>query len=163
MAKPYTKCTLTLDACETMTLEQLALNHRHQDIRRRGAGLLRLAQGEKPSQIAERLMVTPQVVYNWVHRWRERGIVGLLGGHAGGRPPSLPTPWLDTADAIARREALSLAGIAKAVEAAHHASLPCSLGTLRNGLIARGLSCKRTRFSLKKNAPKRNSLRNNAH
>jgi transposase len=157
MAKPYTKCTLTLDGEELLTLEQLALNHRHQDIRRRATGLLRLAQGETPNEIAGRLMITPQVVYNWVHGWRERGIVGLLGGHVGGRPPSLPKEWLDTADAIARGEALSLAGIAKAVEAVHQAPLPCSLGTLRNGLIARGLSSKRTRFSLKKNGPKTNS------
>lgn len=156
MGKPYTKCTLTLDAGETLTLEQLALNHRHQDIRRRATGLLHLSKGETPKEIAERLMVTPQVIYNWVHRWRERGIVGLLGGHVGGRPPSLPADWLDTADAIARREALSLAGIAKAVEAIHQAPLPCSLGTLRNGLIARDLSFKRTRFSLKKSAPKTN-------
>jgi transposase len=157
MAKTYTKCTLTLDAAEILTLEQLALNHRHQDIRRRATGLLRLSQGETPNEIAGRLMITPQVVYNWVHWWRERGIVGLLGGHVGGRPPSLPQEWLDTADTIARGEALGLAGIAKAVEAVHQASLPCSLGTLRNGLIARGLSFKRTRFSLKKSAPKTNS------
>lgn len=157
MARTYTKCTLTLDAAETVTLEQLALNHRHQDIRRRATGLLRLAQGEAPNEIADRLMITPQVIYNWVHWWRERGIVGLLGGHIGDRPPSLPMTWLDTADAIARREALSLAGIAKAVEAVHQAPLPCSLGTLRNGLIARGLSFKRTRFSLKKSAPKTSS------
>lgn len=157
MAKTYTKCTLTLDAAEILTLEQLALNHRHQDIRRRATGLLRLSQGETPNEIAGRLMITPQVVYNWAHWWRERGIVGLLGGHVGGRPPSLPQEWLDTADAIARGEALSLAGIAKAVEAVHQAPLPCSLGTLRNGLIARGLSFKRTRFSLKKSGPKKNS------
>ncbi len=156
-ARSYTKCTRNLDPAETVTLEQLALNHRHQDIRRRATGLLRLGQGETPPQISERLQVTHQVVYNWVHMWQDRGIVGLLGGHIGARPPSLPTEWLDTAAAIARREALSLVGIAKAGEAVHQASLPCSLGTLRNGLIARGLSFKRTGFSLKQSAPKMSS------
>lgn len=156
MSNIYEKCTLSLDPVEILTLEQLALNHHHRDIRRRAAGLVRLGQGETPKVIAQRLDITPQVIYNWVHAWRERGIVGLLGGHVGGRPPSLPMEWLDTADTIARNEVLSLAGIAKAVEAHHQAPLPCSLGTLRNGLISRGLSFKRTRFSLKKNGPRKN-------
>jgi transposase len=162
MSKTYEKCTLFLDSAEIVTLEELALNHRHRDIRRRAAGLVRLGQGETPKTIAQRLGLTPQVIYNWVHAWRERGIVGLLGGHVGGRPPSLPKEWLDSADAIARSEVLSLAGIAKAVEAKHQAALPCSLGTLRTGLISRGLSFKRTRFSLKKNAPRKSSSPSNA-
>jgi transposase len=158
MTKPYQKCTLTLTTEETLTLKQLALNHRHVDFRRKAAGLLQLAQGTRPKEIARELDVTQQSVYLWLGAWREHGLVGLMGGHAGGRHPALPTEMLDTAEAIARREALSLPLLAKAVEATHHCPLPCCLVTLGNGLKARGFSFKRTRFSLKKNAPKRSLL-----
>lgn len=158
MSKPYQKCELNLTPEETLTLKQLALNHRHVDFRRKASGLLQLAQGTRPVVIASELGVTQQSVYLWLGAWRERGVVGLLGGHVGGRPPALPVEMLDTAEAIARREALSLPALAKAVEAAHQCSLPCCLVTLSNGLKTRGFSFKRTRFSLKKNAPKKSSL-----
>lgn len=160
MTKPYQKCALSLTAEEAVTLKQLALNHRHVDFRRKATGLLQLAQGARPVAIASALDVTQQSVYLWLNAWRERGVVGLLGGHVGGRPPALSVEMLDTAAAIARREALSLPALAKAVEAVHQCPLPCCLVTLSNGLKARGFSCKRTRFSLQKNAPKTNSLPN---
>jgi len=153
----YQKCRLHLTPEEVVTLEQLALNHPWKDDRTRATGLCRLAGGQKPKVIAESLGLSHQPIYDWLHAWRGRGIVGLLGGHLGGRPPALPSAMLDTAEAIARQEALSLAGIAKAVEAQHQQALPCCLATLANGLRARGLSFKRTRFSLKKNGLKRNS------
>lgn len=155
MPKPYQKCKLSLTAEEMLTLKQLALNHRHVDFRRKALGLLQLAQGTRPLAIADELGVTQQSVYLWLGAWRERGLTGLLGGHVGGRPPALPTEMLDTAEAIARREALSLPLLAKAIEAVHQQPLPCCLATLSNGLKARGFSFKRTRFSLKKNVPKR--------
>jgi transposase len=144
------KCTVSLTAEEVLTLEQLALNHPWRDCRVRATGLLRLAQGHKPKAIAQHLGLSHQAVYDWTQAWRQRGVVGLMGGHVGGRPPALPAAMLDTAEAIARQEALSLTGIAKAVEAAHQQALPCCLATLANGLKRRGLSFKRTRFSLKK-------------
>jgi hypothetical protein len=84
MTKPYQKCTLSLTAEETLTLKQLALNHRHVDFQRKAAGLLQLAQGTRPKEIARELDVTQQSVYLWLGAWRERGLVGLMGGHAGG-------------------------------------------------------------------------------
>jgi transposase len=154
----YQKCTVTLTSEELITLEQLALNHRWRDVRTRATGLLRLSKGEKPKAIAQALGVSHQPVYDWVHFWRERGIVGLLGGHMGGRSLSLPPAMLDTAEAVARTQALSLSGIAKAIEAEHQQPLPCCLVTLSTALKKRGFSFKRTRFSLKKSVLKRNSL-----
>ncbi|MCP9269384.1 hypothetical protein M5U04_15120 [Xenorhabdus sp. XENO-1] len=43
------KSNITLSEAERITLQQLALNHRHRDIRTRGTGLLMLARGIKPS------------------------------------------------------------------------------------------------------------------
>ena len=155
---PNQKCTLTLTPEELVTLEQLALNHPWRDCRVRATGVRRLAEGQSPKVIAQSLGVWHQSIYNWVNAWRNHGVVGLLGGHSGGRPPVLPSAMLDTAVAIAREQALSLPGIAKAVEAQHQQALPCCLVTLANGLKKRGFSFKRTRFSLKKNDPKRISL-----
>ncbi len=90
MTKPYQKCTLTLTTEETLTLKQLALNHRHVDFRRKAAGLLQLAQGTRPKEIARELDVTQQSVYLWLGAWRERGLVGLMGGTRGGVIPRCP-------------------------------------------------------------------------
>ncbi len=155
MSRTNQKCKIELSEAEMTTLEQMALNHPHRDFRVRATGLLHLVRGGKPKEIGDRLGVSHQAVYNWSHAWRNLGLIGLLGGHAGGRKTVLPAALLDTAEAIARSEALSLPQIAKRVEATHQCALPCCLDTLSNGLKARGFSFKRTRFSLKKNASKR--------
>lgn len=151
------KCGIELNADELITLEEMSVHHPYHDFRIRAAGLVLLAKGGTPKAIATRLLVTYQSIYNWTHAWRERGILGLLGGHAGGRHHVLPPTMLDTAVEVARNEALSLSAIAKAVEAKHQCDLPCCLDTLRNGLKDRGFSFKRSRHSLKKNGPKRSS------
>lgn len=100
----------------------------------RATELRRLAEGQSPKVIGQALGVQYQSVYNWVNARRKHGVVGLLGGHSGGRPPILPSEMLDTAVAIAREQALSLPQIAKAVEAQHQTPLPCCLVTLASGL-----------------------------
>ncbi|MEQ1962831.1 helix-turn-helix domain-containing protein [Xenorhabdus khoisanae] len=61
------KSNITLSEPERITLQQLALNHRHRDIRTRGTGLLMLARGIKPRQIAEETGCSLRVIYDWVH------------------------------------------------------------------------------------------------
>ncbi|WP_244922656.1 hypothetical protein [Xenorhabdus cabanillasii] len=46
------KSNIVLSEPERITLQQLALNHQHRDIRTRGTGLLMLDRGIKPPQIA---------------------------------------------------------------------------------------------------------------
>lgn len=140
----------SLSSCESETLFQLSINHPWQDARRRAAGLLLLAKGEHPSTVATQCGVSPQSVYNWRNIWENVGIVGLIGGHVGGRPAKLTAAWIGTVLEIARTEALTLREIARRAEAVHGAAFPCSLDRLAAALRAHGFSFKRTRWSLKK-------------
>ncbi|OXJ21419.1 transposase, partial [Burkholderia sp. HI2714] len=51
------KCVVVLTEVEELTLQQLSINHWHQDIRTRGAGVLMLGQRLKVPVIAKRLGV----------------------------------------------------------------------------------------------------------
>lgn len=150
------KCTVQLTDVERLTLQQLALNHRHRDIRTRATGILLLGRQLKPQPIADELGVSHQSVYTWAKAWRESGLCGLLVGHAGGRPLAMSAEMTATAVEVARTESLTLAEIAKQVEAIHNQPLPCTLETLSRALKSAGLSYKRARFSLKKTATRKN-------
>ncbi|WP_222614567.1 helix-turn-helix domain-containing protein [Xenorhabdus nematophila] len=152
------KSKIILSEPERITLQQLALNHPHRDIRTRGTGLLMLARGIKPSQITAEIGCSLRVIYNWVHMWHHSGIAGLLGGHAGGRYLAMTPDMIATALEAASAESLTLARIAQCVEA-KQGSLPCTLETLANTLKKQGLPYKRPRLSLKKSAIKRNLLK----
>jgi len=142
---------------ERLTLQQLAVNHRHRDIRTRAMGLLRLSGLNRPADVAAELGISQTSVYSWARSWRERGLCGLLGGHAGGRPRALSDAMISTAIKAASEESMTLAKIAKQVEAHHDKPLPCTLQTLSTALKAAGLSYKRARYSLKKNGTKKRS------
>ncbi|PHM39509.1 helix-turn-helix domain-containing protein [Xenorhabdus miraniensis] len=143
------KSNITLSEPERITLQQLALNHPHRDIRTRGTGLLMLARGLKPRQIAVEIGCSLRVIYDWVHVWHDSGIAGLLGGHAGGRYPAMTSDMIATAVNAASAESLTLARIAQKVED-KHGPLPCTLETLANTLKRQGFTYKRARLSLKK-------------
>lgn len=143
------KSKIALSEPQRITLQQLALNHRHRDIRARGTGLLMLARGLNPRQIAAETGCSVRVIYNWVHTWHDLGIAGLLGGHAGGRYLAMTPEMIATAVEAACAESLTLARIAQRVEEVH-GSLPCTLETLANTLKKQGLTWKRNRLSLKK-------------
>ena len=142
---------------EIQTLDQLSKHHRYADFRRRALGLLALNEGRSVVEIAEILRVSDQPIYNWAKGWRERGLVGILDGHAGGAPVKLTAEMLDVAADIARQEPLTLARIAARI-AEHFPEAPAfSLDRLSIGLKKRGFSFKRTRLSLKKNATRQSS------
>lgn len=143
------KSKIELSEPQRITLQQLALNHRHRDIRARGTGLLMLARGLKPRQIAAETGCSVRVIYNWVHTWHDQGIAGLLGGHAGGRYLAMTPEMITTAVEAACAESLTMARIAQHIEEVH-GPLPCTLETLANTLKKQGLTWKRNRLSLKK-------------
>jgi len=144
---------------EMITLEEMAQHHPFADFRFRARGVLSLHAGLKPWVIAQVLGVSKQSVYNWAKWWREDGLVGLLGGHKGGAPVKLTSALLDTAEAIARQEPLTLAGIKQRVLERHPDAPSFSEDRLAAGLKKRNLSFKRCRLSLKKSGPKPISLR----
>ncbi|AIP00149.1 winged helix-turn helix family protein [Burkholderia pseudomallei 576] len=144
------RCELRLAEVEKLTLEQLALNHRHRDIRTRATGLVLLSSGLTAPKVAARLGVTVQSPYDWVMAWRERGVVGLLTGHGGGRLRALPDTMVAAAIQIATTESLALARIAQCLEATVNEPLPCRIETLGMALKREGRSFKRNRYALKK-------------
>lgn len=88
------KCRVKLVKAEEITLQEMAINHRFKNTRRRATGLLMLARGDKPKVVCEALGVSDQAVYNWAHAWRIGGVCALTGGHNGGRPRALfPMMW----------------------------------------------------------------------
>jgi len=111
--------TFKLTREERHTLLQLTMNHAHRDIRTRAMGLLWLARCQTLAQVATELGVSTASVSNWSRAWRERGICGLLGGHAGGRPRALSDAMVATAIEAACAESMTLPKIAKQVEAVH--------------------------------------------
>ena len=147
------KMELTLNDCEVQPLRQLSLNHPWRDARTRASGLLELHGGAHPSQIGERLGVSHQSIYNWSHAWRKHGLIGLLSGHVGGRPPVLSSTLIQTAVTVATKEALTLKGISQRVQEIEGGSIDYSLATLGRALKACGFSFKRTRWSLKLDVP----------
>jgi transposase len=144
---------ITLDEAERSTLDALATHHPFGDFRRRALGVLAVGRGEPVTGVAAVLGVTVQSVRHWKVAWRDAGLVGLLGGHAGGRPRKLTEAMLDTAVAAATAEPLGLREIADRVRAAHPEAPPFSLDRLGARLKGRGLSFKRCRLSLKKKRP----------
>ena len=142
--------TLNLDEEARMTLEELAVHHRHGDIRLRARGLLALAKGHGTTVVSDILNVTSQSVRNWAQWWEVDGIVGILDGHKGGRPAKLTAEMLETGKICACAQPMTLHEIAAEIRAAHLAAQAFSLGRLAIGLKACGMSFKRTRLALKK-------------
>ena len=148
------RCLLNqaLTAEEIDTLEELSKHHRYPDFRRRALGLLALNEGRSVVEICTFLRISDQPVYDWAKGWREKGLVGILSGHKGGAPVKLTGEMLDVAAEIARQEPLTLSKIAARVAERFPEAPTFSLDRLSVGLKARGLSFKRNRLSLKKNA-----------
>lgn len=148
---------LELTEPESVTLKELAEHHPFPDYRRRALGILALAKGHGFALVAEILGVTVQTAYNWAKAWRTLGLMGLLNGHQGGAPAKLTAALLDTAERIARASPCTLAEIDRQLREIHPDAPVFSLDRLAVGLRARGLSFKRTRLWLKKNAAQRSS------
>ncbi|WP_429447935.1 helix-turn-helix domain-containing protein [Paraburkholderia sp. 40] len=69
---------MKLVKAEEITLQEMAINHRFKNTRRRATGLLMLARGDKPKVVCEALGVSDQAVYNWAHAWRIGGVCALM-------------------------------------------------------------------------------------
>ncbi|KVG81699.1 hypothetical protein WJ36_13975 [Burkholderia ubonensis] len=116
-----------------------------------------LASKVRPAEVAAKLGVSDQSIYNWARAWREQGVVGLLVGHKGDRPRALPDEVVDAAAQFAQAEPLTLGQIAQRLEATFNEPLPCRLETLSAALKRRGFSFKRNRYALEKSATKKPS------
>jgi transposase len=143
-----------LSEAELLTLEELASHHPRGSFRPRALGLLALNEGESVELVARILRVHTETVYRWARGWRTKGLIGILGGHEGGRSRLLSAELLDEAAKIARETPLTLRAILTRLGEAHpELDTTADLRPLARGLHERGLSFKRTRLSLKKTRP----------
>jgi hypothetical protein len=60
--------SVELVKAEEITLQEMAINHRFKNTRRRATGLLMLARGDTPKVVCEALGVSDQSVYKWYVR-----------------------------------------------------------------------------------------------
>ena len=81
MEKKYIKLTSE----EIITLQQGRKNHTLHQFRDRCHCLLLSNEGKEVKEIAQILQVSTITIYNWFHRWEEKGIVGLLNQKGQGR------------------------------------------------------------------------------
>ncbi len=65
-------------------------------------GVLLVAQGMSCPQVARLLGDAPRTVENWVHRFEEEGLAGLVEGERSGRPPRLSEEQLDQVGRVLR-------------------------------------------------------------
>ena len=81
MQKKYIKLTSE----EIITLQQGRKNHTSHQFRDRCHCLWLSNEGKEVKEIAQILQVSTITIYNWFHRWEEKGIVGLLNQKGQGR------------------------------------------------------------------------------
>jgi transposase len=75
---------VALSPKERELLETLATRTPHAKVLRRAQALLWLDHGESPSEVAARLRVTRQTIYNWVHAFQGRSACDLTARLADG-------------------------------------------------------------------------------
>lgn len=81
MQKKYMKLTPE----EVITLQEGRKNHKSYQFRDRCHCLVLSNEGKEVKQIAQILQVSTISIYNWFHRWQEKGLVGLLNQKGQGR------------------------------------------------------------------------------
>lgn len=81
MQKKFIKLTQE----EIITLQEGRKNHLSYQFRDRCQCLLLSNEGKEVKELAQILQVSPISIYNWFHRWEEKGLVGLLNQKGQGR------------------------------------------------------------------------------
>jgi transposase len=67
-------------------------------------GVLLVAQGMKCPEVARLLGDAPRSVEYWVHRFQEKGLVGLQEGEHSGRPSRLDEKQIEAINKVLRRK-----------------------------------------------------------
>jgi transposase len=68
------------------TIEEAIRYEKDARVVKRATAIRLLHQGHSPQEVAEMLLVSDAVVYNWHHRWAEQGLDGLRDQPRPGRP-----------------------------------------------------------------------------
>jgi len=81
---------------EIITLQEGRKNHSSYQFRDRCHCLLLSNEGKEVKDIAEILQVSTISIYTWLHRWQEKGVVGLMNQKGQGRKAILLQADADT-------------------------------------------------------------------
>lgn len=79
---------LELSASEREELEAVRRHDAHPYMREKAAALLKIADGQIASQVAEHGLLQshdPDIIYRWLKRWQTEGIKGLVVKKGRGR------------------------------------------------------------------------------
>jgi len=130
---------------------------------KRAQGLLAVADGESPTEIARRLQVTRASIYEWVKRWRrnsQQPAERLLDATRSGRPPivrealleRIPTLMASRPSEFGYRQAEWTVDLLQA-HLADEEQVVASDGSLRRQLHSLGYRWKRPRYVLRRRSP----------
>jgi transposase len=78
-----------LTTTELQSLADTIKHDKRPEVLQRAIGIRLLHEGKSPKIIAEMFSVSQPTVYNWHHRWRQKGADGLANRSKSGRPPKL--------------------------------------------------------------------------
>ncbi len=79
------KLKVKLNDKQMADIEKAINKDKRPEVRQRAAALNSLHQGHSVKEVANLLAVTVQSVYNWLHRWEEKGVEGLANQSKSGR------------------------------------------------------------------------------
>jgi len=82
-----------------------AIKHdKRPEVRQRAMGLRLLHEGKPPREVAELLSVSQPTVYDWHHRWQQKGIEGLANRPKSGRPVKANQTYVDVLEQIVEQD-----------------------------------------------------------
>ena len=82
---------ITLTQTERRELEKVRDHHELPYMRERAAAILKVVDGHSGRQVALQGLFKPRqpdTVYDWIHRWQQEGIHGLVIRKGRGRKPA---------------------------------------------------------------------------
>jgi transposase len=83
MPKPL---NFTLTESDLAIIAKAVKSDKRPEVRQRAMGLRLLHEGHTPKEVAEIISVSQPTVYDWHHRWHQKGLEGLANRPKSGRP-----------------------------------------------------------------------------
>jgi len=81
------KLTYALSDEQLELIESAMAHEKNAEVVRRATAIHLLHLGHSPNEVAQMMATSLSTIYNWHHRWIERGIEGLINQPKSGRPP----------------------------------------------------------------------------
>ena len=83
------KLTYMLSDEQLRIIESAMAYEKNAEVVRRATAIHLLHLGHSPNEVAQMMATSLSTIYNWHHRWVERGVRGLVNQPKSGRPPRI--------------------------------------------------------------------------